>query len=38
MSENLTLGVYVTGAVIIGLILVAIVGITIDRLFSRHER
>lgn len=38
MSENLALGVYVTAAVVGGLVLLAIVGAIVDRIFARHER
>jgi hypothetical protein len=38
MSENLTLGINVTMAVFGGVILLAIVGVIVDRIFARHDR
>lgn len=38
MSENLVLGLNVTAVVIGGLILVAIVGVIIDRIAARNDR
>lgn len=38
MSENLQLGINVTLAVFGGLILVAVVGVIVDRIFARRER
>jgi hypothetical protein len=38
MSENLQLGINVTMAVFGGLLLIAIVGVIVDRIFARHDR
>lgn len=38
MSENLQLGINVTLAVLGGVVLIAIVGVIVDRIFARHER
>jgi hypothetical protein len=38
MSENLMLGLNVTAVVFGGLILVAIVGVIIDRIAARNDR
>jgi hypothetical protein len=38
MSENLTLGINVSLAVFGGLVLIAIVGVIVDRIFARHDR
>jgi hypothetical protein len=38
MSENLTLSLNVTMAVFGGLILLAVAGVIVNRIFARHER
>lgn len=38
MSENLTLALFVTAAVTVGIVVVALVGVLIDRIFTGQER